>query len=966
MTVRLASVARPIGCRALIQRLRAGDPVPLKDQGHSRERTDHHAAATEAAHGRVLDASAPDADARLLKMFNASPVGLILTRADDGTVLEINDHYCRLLGYTRAQVLGKRTTEDVHSWLHPADRGALLSAIERDGVVHGVETRFRSRDGESRMVVVSFEPIRFNDTACFVGSAFDITQAKQTEAALKRSESTHRALFANIPSAAAHCRVIFRDEVAVDCEILQVNPAFGALTGWNAVEGTRVSQLYPDYAECFPEMLAILGRVASSGEATRHEQFVAVSGQWFSHTIYSPAPNEVVVIADDITQRKLVEQELVASKTKFEAALNSMSDAVFISDEQGRFLDFNDAFATFHRFRTRDECARTLAEYPHFLEVSYADGAVAAVDQWAVPRALRGELGSNVEYRLRRLDSGDTWIGSYSFAPIRDAAGVIIGSIVTARDVTEQKRVENEVHKLASLIEQSTESVIVTDTLGRLEYVNDAFVRKSGYSKAELIGKDAKTLIAPSTSRASLIGLERSMRLGERWRGDLRKRRRDGSEYIVQAVISPIRRSDGQIGNYAAITEDVTERRRNDIELRQHRHHLQMLVDQRTRELAVALDAAEAATRAKSLFLANMSHEVRTPLNAVLGVAQMGLRDAGDDRTRESFRRILESGRLLLTVLNDILDLSKIEAMKLDFEIVPVVPSRVLDELVRTWQPAAQEKGLTLSCEVCPGLPAALLSDPVRLVQILSNLLSNAIKFTSTGTITVRAVAAGDSAEFSVADTGIGIRASDLDRLFSPFEQADATTTRRFGGTGLGLTISRRLAALLGGTLSVTSEYGVGSTFTLRVPLQATAAPEATGSEVGHAGAQALEGLHLLVAEDNALSRAVIEDALLGFGARVTLARDGLEAVAAVAREGPSRFALVLMDVQMPELDGFEATREIHALAPDLRVVGQTAHAHREEHELCYAAGMVDVVTKPLDFDVLAEVVLRHARVAPT
>ncbi len=914
----------------------------------------------------MLDASAPNADARLLKLFSASPVGLILTRADDGTVLEINDHYCRLLGYTREQLLGTRSSEDPHSWLHPADRGALLSAIARDGVVHGVETRFRSRDGESKAVVVSFESIRFNDTACFVGSAFDITQAKQMEAALTRSEATYRALFANIPSAAAHCRVVFRDDVAVDCEILQVNPAFGVLTGWTAVEGRTISEVYPTYAACFPEMLSILGRVASSGEATRHEQFVPASRQWFSHTIYSPATNEVVVMADDITQRKIVEQQLIASKTKFEAALNSMTDAVFISDAAGNFADFNDAFVTFHRFKERSDCAKTFAEYPQLLEVTNLDGAVVPTAQWAVPRALRGEVGTNCEFCLRRLDTGESWIGSYSFAPIRDASGAIVGSVVTARDVTEIKRVQNEARKLALIIEQSTESVIVTDTQGRIEYVNDAFVRKSGYLNAELIGQGAKILLAPSTPRASLVALEQSLRRGERWRGDLRKRRRDGSEYIVQAVVSPIRRSDGQIGNYAAVTEDVTDRRRNDIELRQHRHHLQMLVDQRTTELAVARDAAEAASRAKSLFLANMSHEVRTPLNAVLGVAQMGLRDAADDRTRESFRRILESGRLLLTVLNDILDLSKIEAMKLDFEIVPVVPTRVLDELIRTWQPAAHEKGLTLSCGVCPGLPAALLSDPVRLVQILSNLVSNAIKFTTTGSITVKAAVDGDSAEFSVSDTGIGILPGDLDRLFAPFEQADATTTRRFGGTGLGLTISRRLAALLGGTLSVTSEPGVGSTFALRIPLQAIEVPPDTRTDIGQAGARMLEGLHLLVAEDNALSGAVIEDALMGFGAQVTLARDGREAVAAVAREGASRFALVLMDVQMPEVDGFEATRQIHALAPDLRVVGQTAHAHREEHELCFAAGMVDVVTKPFDFAELAAVVLRHARGSST
>ncbi|MEI7431098.1 MAG: ATP-binding protein, partial [Betaproteobacteria bacterium] len=415
----------------------------------------------------------------------------------------------------------------------------------------------------------------------------------------------------------------------------------------------------------------------------------------------------------------------------------------------------------------------------------------------------------------------------------------------------------------------------------------------------------------------------------------------NGEHHLITTV-KPVFDEENRIISVLCISKDITARKK-------------------------AEEAANAANRAKSEFLANMSHEIRTPLNGVLGMAQIGYRESvGRDRTQEVFSRIIGSGKLLLSIINDILDFSKIEAGKLVLESVPVDPCHTAKVALETVMERSQEKGIELKADLAQNLPVAFLADSIRLTQILLNLLSNAVKFTAHGEVRLSAHLDHEEIVFIVSDTGIGMTEAQLARLFQPFEQADSSTTRKYGGTGLGLTISRRLVEMMGGKILVSSREGLGSTFEVRLPcIQTELGVDATCGLINEGVmGQRLQGVHILAAEDNEMNQLVLFDLLDHEGAQVKLVANGQLAVEALEASGAA-YDMVLMDAQMPVMDGFEASRRIRELFPELPIIGQTAHARSEEHARCRAAGMNDVITKPLDAELLVALVLRCLGRAP-
>jgi CheY-like chemotaxis protein/anti-sigma regulatory factor (Ser/Thr protein kinase) len=328
---------------------------------------------------------------------------------------------------------------------------------------------------------------------------------------------------------------------------------------------------------------------------------------------------------------------------------------------------------------------------------------------------------------------------------------------------------------------------------------------------------------------------------------------------------------------------------------------------------------------------------------------------------------VLDAAKLQLAIINDILDFSKIDANRLDVESVPVDLRELAVSTMDVVRNSAESKGLALTLEFDPGLPACCLVDPLRLRQILLNLLTNAIKFTEQGQVAVSLQPEGDCLCLRVSDSGIGMQATQLSLLFDPFHQADTSTTRRYGGTGLGLAICRRLARLMGGDVSVSSVWGQGSVFELRLPLRTADGPPVLLSEANRwtGDGQRLHGLHILVAEDNPVNQIVLESALTMEGATVVLADNGQVAVDLVAADTAGAIDLVLMDLQMPVMGGLEAARHILARVPGLPVIGQTADARSEASGRCLAAGMVTHVSKPVDLEQLVATILRHVSRRP-
>jgi PAS domain S-box-containing protein len=505
---------------------------------------------------------------------------------------------------------------------------------------------------------------------------------------------------------------------------------------------------------------------------------------------------------------------------------------------------------------------------------------------------------------------------------------------------------ESAESRLRLLIDSAADGIIELDARGNVRMTNPAACNMLGYLPEDLLGRNVHEAIHYRHADGSPYPVSECAVVNAVIAG--RKLRLDsdifwhasGQPVPVAVATHPIWQDNRVVGAVLSFF-DNTER------------------DKAEQAREEARQAAEQLAKIKSEFLANMSHEIRTPLNGVLGMAQIGYRDSiGRGKAQETFARILDSGRLLLTIINDILDFSKIEAGKLGIESTPFDPAYVVDDAISALEGAAVSKGLRMIGVNAADLPAACLGDAVRSSQILLNLLSNAVKFTAAGEVRLDARREDTQLVFQVTDSGIGIAPEHIERLFMPFEQADGSTTRQFGGTGLGLAISRRLAEMMGGSLTATSEVGHGSTFTLRLPLRETDQPVQRGNRATLGNGTRLAGLRILAAEDNAVNQLVLEDFLTREGAEIKVVGNGRLAVEAV--EQGEAFDAVLMDVQMPVMDGLEATRKLRQIAPTLPIIGQTAHALKEEHDRCLAAGMVATVTKPLDADLLVATVLDH------
>jgi PAS domain S-box-containing protein len=668
----------------------------------------------------------------------------------------------------------------------------------------------------------------------------------------------------------------------------------------------------------------------------------------------------IIVISISFARLNASRRALRKSQQKFASIYRTTPDLLAITEQAtDRFIEVNQAFEQIIGF-TRDEAlGRTSVELGIW---TAPDSRQKMLDALASNTVLR-----NYEIRFKRKN-GEVFPALLSLSQV-DLEGLPCFAL-SVRDITAIKQVElslsREQHFSAEIINSLPGVFYMFDAGARLLRWNQHFKDVSGYSDGELAmmhgpdfftGAD-KALVADAMHKVFLDGEAVVEAV-------FRNRKGQGSHYHFSGTRMVL---DGQV-YLLGVGLDITVRKQAEAELETYRHHLEELVNTRTVELAAAKDAAEAASRAKSTFLANMSHELRTPMNGIMGMTDIALRRASDPQQIAHLSKVKTASRHLLQVINDILDISKIEAERLTLERIHFNFDEVQAKLLSLLIHNAEEKQIKLLADVDPAVSRlSLLGDPLRLGQILLNLTGNAIKFTEHGSITLRARLLEDGPgdvllRIEVVDTGIGIAPADQKRLFTAFEQADNSMTRKYGGTGLGLAISKRLVKMMGGDIGVDSMAGQGCTFwfTLRLGKGSDTdlpAPSVPGKSADERLLDEYSGTRILLAEDEPINQEVSRGLLEDVGLVVDLAEDGQQALD-LARQ--NTYALILMDMQMPRMNGVESTKAIRTLPgyDQTPILAMTANALNEDRQICIDAGMNDHIAKPVAPEVLFATLLK-------
>ena len=679
-------------------------------------------------------------------------------------------------------------------------------------------------------------------------------------------------------------------------------------------------------------------------------------------------------LQQEVSERKQAEERL----RKLTRAVEDNPMAIVITDREGTIEYVNPKFTDITGYESDEAIGknpRILKSDEHskeFFEEMW--DTILAGKEW------HGEF-------LNKKKTGEFRWQSAIIVPIIDESKEITHFVSIQEDVTEKKEAAEELQKLSRAIEHSPVSVVITDPEGIIEYVNPSFCEVTGYSYDEAIGQNPKILNSGDQSPEFYQDMWKTISSGQVWRGEFSNKKKNGGIYWENASIAPIKDVHGEITHYVAVKEDITEKRQINQDLEDRVEDLAVARSSllnMMEDLEIAKGKAEEATKAKSDFLANMSHEIRTPMNAIIGMSHLALKTELTPKQQDYIGKVQSSSNALLGIINDILDFSKIEAGKLDMESVPFHLEDVLDNLANLVILKAEDKGLKLLFEVNDEVPTGLIGDSLRLGQILINLANNAVKFTDTGRIVmgVSPVAVTDEKaelQFSVQDSGIGLTEEQRGKLFKAFSQADTSTTRKYGGTGLGLTISKKLCEMMDGKIWVESEPGVGSTFIFTAVFgRHSEKREAISRSRGDVqGLENIRGARILLAEDNEINQQVAREILEQADLVVEIANDGKEALD-MAQKNP--YDLILMDIQMPEMNGFEATCrirelelkgqsskvkgektdevsasgfELSARSGSIPIVAMTAHAMAGDREKSIEGGMNDHVVKPIDPDAL-------------
>ena len=650
-----------------------------------------------------------------------------------------------------------------------------------------------------------------------------------------------------------------------------------------------------------------------------------------------------------------------------EVALKALKVPVLISDLDGNLVESNRAFWRFHRVCSERQSRMNMSELFESMDVSTAHGQpVSSYADWAIARALRGEEGSGIEYQLRCRDSGESWIGSYSYGPIRGALGAVIGSIVTVEDITDRKNAEEQLRNTSSRLHLALSSA----HLGVWDWNvkdnsmtwDDRMLELYGISRSSFPNTVAgwEGPLHPDDRERATKEVEQALR-GERdFDTEFRVVHADGKVLFLKANGLVLRGPDGAPERMLGVNADITEDKRAEENLRRAYAEVEAKVVTRTAELEAAKVAAEDANRAKDLFLATLSHELRTPLSAILSWSQLLERQMlPPEKMQTAIRTIKENAWAQSQLISDLLDVSRILTGKLKIDIHPTLVREVVAAAIEAIRVTAEQRGLTIE-EKFDKPSLFVMADPARLKQALLNVLSNAIKFTPAGgtifvTVTCIDGHGNKKAQISIRDTGSGIRREFLPHLFARFSQADPSSVRVHGGLGLGLSLVRSLIQLQGGSVTADSPgEGKGATFTVIMPLLEIdeRQPIVEMPTTGEAKANALANTKVLLVEDTDETREALFELLTSYGANVVAVISASDAMRELEQFTPD---IIVSDIAMPQESGHSLMRRIRAEGKEryrfTPAVALTAFAEPRDRDEAFASGFQEYLTKPVDAD---------------
>ncbi len=934
------------------------------------------------------------------RLVESAVIGIAIIQ--DNKIVYCNSRACKILGYRKKELINK----DVVDYIDKAQRKSVLEQlkvwVKNKKGLKAVEVEWFHKNNQKIITELHGTRIEYKGKRAIQINFMDITEHKSAFEAQKLSEQRFKILFQESQDA------MFLVD-AITCEILLVNKTAIALFDHKEknLVGQPFSILFPPFSEKIYSALfadlSIQNAVFVEQEFQKRDAAVIIAD--LTATMIDWGNKKVVLVnIRDVSDRILIKEAISKSEDRYRQLVERVPDGIYRSTPEGRLITVNNSFVKMLGYNTKEEV--TKLSIPRDLFFSSRDRGAA------LESLKNGNKHEKLIFRLKKKNGEEIWVED-NMQIVYDESGKILHYEGVIRDITERKRTEEELKSINDelvaskqqlgaafqemvvnhkqllenekalrqseemfrlITENAADLIAVIDCKENYLYNSPSFETLLGFSPEEMQGTWCFATVHPDDQSQAIKVFHRAMKSRKGYVLEYRMRHKDRSWRALGISSNVICNSKGQAVRMVMVAHDITQRKQALLELKK------------------AKDVSERANRAKSEFLANMSHEIRTPLNGILGYSELLLEDKLSEEQKEFARIIQASGNFLLSLINEILDLSKIEFQGIEFESEPFILTDVIEDKMHVIHPHLFEKDVELNLKISPNIPEILMGDPTRIGQIFLNLLSNAAKFTEAGFINITVSKGKLSSlkpnqlplKITVKDSGIGIPEKEQENIYQTFHQVDGSSTRQYQGTGLGLTITKKLIENMGGTIHLKSRQGVGSTFTVCIPLiycseknkpeQVTNIKEVITvnkekSSKIHAKLKKCDVIkldhsnapHILLAEDNEMNWRLLKKIFTRLDYKISIVENGQQVLRAIEVES---FDLVLMDMQMPKMDGFETTKRIRSNPKfeSLPVIALTACAMKGDAEKCRSVGCDDYLMKPINKKRLLECVQKHIK----